>query len=176
MRWIRLIGALLSAHLKRKIAANETATLKFYVWLTDIDVSMMNHAAILTVMEAGRIDFMVRTNFLRMAIKKKWTFPAQALSVQFYKPLKLFQKCELQTKIYGVDEKWIYLIQRIVRTGEVLSACLVKVKIKKGRITVPTSHVISSLSLESISWDKPSLIENYEVHHNQMNEIVLKRW
>ena len=30
------------------------------VWPTDVDVSIANHAAVLTIMEAGRIDFMIR--------------------------------------------------------------------------------------------------------------------
>jgi len=66
MRWIRLILGLIKAKFKSKIQATETTSLGFRVWITDIDISAMNHEAILTVMEVGRIDVMVRTDFFKL--------------------------------------------------------------------------------------------------------------
>ncbi|WP_406682796.1 hypothetical protein N1F78_08835 [Seonamhaeicola sp. MEBiC1930] len=71
MRWIRLILAMLSAKFKKKLNGTETVIKTFRVWITDIDVSVMNHAAIMTVLETGRLDLMVRSNFFKVAIKNK---------------------------------------------------------------------------------------------------------
>ncbi len=172
MRWIRFLIAIFKAKFKRKINATETVVLNFRVWITDIDVSVMNHAAIMTIMEIGRLDFMVRTNFLKLANKKKWFFPSQAISVQFYRPLKMFQKAELLTRISFIDEKWIYLEQKIIRNGKDVAACLVKSTIKKGRETVPTSEIITALQFKEIPSKKYKLIETFELENEQMNNRI----
>ena len=75
MRWLRLSTAIFSAKYKSELSITDVSEIKFRVWLTDIDVSIMNHAAMMTVMEMGRIDYMVRTGFFKLARKKKWYFP-----------------------------------------------------------------------------------------------------
>ncbi len=176
MRWIRLILGLIQAKFKSKIQATQTTSLSFRVWITDIDVSVMNHAAILTVMEVGRIDFMVRTNFFQIANKSKWFFPSQALTVQYYRPLKIFQKAILQTKLSYVDEKWIYMEQKIIRNGKDIAACLVKNTIKKGRKTVPTSEILKALNINEVPRNKSKLIESYELENEQMNKKIIEQW
>lgn len=167
---------MIRARFKRKVALTETISLRFSVWLTDIDVSVMNHAALMTVMELGRIDFMVRTNFLKLANEKKWFFPSQAISVQFYRPLKLFQKAELLTRVSFVDEKWIYTEQKVVRKGKIIVACLVKSTIKKGRETIPTSEVVEALQIDQVPNMKYELIDTFQLENTQMDERLDKQW
>jgi acyl-CoA thioesterase FadM len=176
MRWIRLIFGLIQAKFRSKVQATQTTSLSFRVWISDIDISVMNHAAILTVMEVGRIDFMIRTNFFKIANKNKWYFPSQALTVQYYRPLKVFQKAKLLTRISYVDKKWIYLEQKIIRNGKVISACLVKSTIKKGRETVPTSEILKILGIHEVPGDKSKLIDSYELENEQMNYKLIDQW
>ena len=176
MRWIRLLLAMLFAKFKGKIKATDTISLSFRVWITDIDVSVMNHAAILTVMEAGRIDVMVRSNFFKIASKNKWFFPSQAISVQYYKPLKVFQKAQLYTRISFADEKWIYTEQKIIRKGNVIAACIAKSTIKKGRKTVPISELTLKLNIGSFPSIKPELIKTYEKENMEMSEKLIDNW
>tara|TARA_R110002111_G_scaffold256164_2_gene323161 strand:+ start:4836 stop:5372 length:537 start_codon:yes stop_codon:yes gene_type:complete len=176
MRWIRLLLAMISAKFKSEIKATDAISLSFRVWITDIDVSVMNHAAILTVMEAGRIDAMVRSNFFKVASKNKWFFPSQAISVQYYKPLKVFQKAQLYTRISYADEKWIYTEQKIMRKGNVVAACLAKSTIKKGRKTVSVSELTQKLNIGNFPSIKPELIATYEKENIQMNEKIIDNW
>ena len=176
MRWIRLLLAMISAKFKSEIKATDTISLSFRVWITDIDVSVMNHAAILTVMEAGRIDAMVRSNFFKIASKNKWFFPSQAISVQYYKPLKVFQKAQLYTKISYADEKWIYSEQKIMRKGKVIATCIVKSTVKKDRKTVPVSELTQKLNVGSFPSIKSELIETYEKQNIQMNKKIIDNW
>tara|TARA_R110000868_G_scaffold5985_1_gene34728 strand:- start:604 stop:1140 length:537 start_codon:yes stop_codon:yes gene_type:complete len=176
MRWIRLLLAMISAKFKGKIKSTDTISLSFRVWITDIDVSVMNHASILTVMEAGRIDAMVRANFFNVASKNKWFFPSQAISVQYYKPLKIFQKAKLYTRISYADEKWIYTEQKIVRKGKIIAACLAKSTIKKGRETVSVSELTQKLNIGSFPSIKPELIKTHEKENVQMNEKIIDNW
>lgn len=176
MRWMRLIGALIAAKFKGKISATDTIAMSFRVWITDIDVSVMNHAAILTVMEAGRIDAMVRSNFFSIASKNNWFFPSQAISAQYYRPLKLFQKAQLYSRVSFADEKWIYMEQKIVRNGKDIATCLTKSTIKKGRENVPVSELVSKLNIGSFPSNKSDLIKSYELENEQMNKKLLEGW
>ncbi len=90
MRWIRLLFAILSAKYRSKLTISDESNISFRVWITDIDASIMNHAPMMTVMEMGRIDFMVRSGFFKIAREKNWYFPSKSISVQFIRPLKLF--------------------------------------------------------------------------------------
>ena len=136
----------------------------------------MNHAAIMTVLETGRIDLMVRSNFFKVAIKNKWFFPSQAISIQFYRPLKMFQKADIHTRISYVDEKWIYVEQKIERKGKIVAACIVKNTIKKGRETIPTSEIMKALQIEEVPRFKYDLMKTYELENAQMNEKLVDNW
>ena len=142
MRIVRLGTALIRARLNPKIKGTETLTNSFRVWITDVDVSIMNHAAILTIFETGRVQLMVRSEFLKVATKHKWFVPLQSISVQYYRPLKAFQKAEVHTRISYVDEKWIYIEQKIERHGKVVAACICRSTIKDGRETSITAGLL----------------------------------
>ncbi|WP_452603341.1 acyl-CoA thioesterase [Pontimicrobium sp. MEBiC06410] len=176
MRWIRLIIALLSAKFKKKLTGTETVSKSFRVWITDIDVSVTNHAAIMTILETGRLDLMVRSNFFKIASKNKWFFPSQAISIQFYRPLKMFQKAQILTRISYVDEKWIYIEQKIIRKGKTVAACIVKNTIKKGRKTIPTSEIMKALNIEKVPTFKYDLINTYELETIKMNDRLINHW
>lgn len=176
MRWIRLLLTLIKAKLKPKANAMDAFVIPFRVWITDIDVSIMNHAAIITVMETGRLDAMVRSNFFKIAAKNKWYFPSQAISVQYYRPLKIFQKAELHSRISYIDEKWIYIEQKIVRKGKIVAVSLVKSTIKKGRETVPTSEIMKLLGIKNVPSTKYDLIKTYELENAQMSERLVDNW
>ena len=168
MRWIRLLWALVHASFRSRIAVNERTSLSFRVWITDIDVSIMNHAAILTVMEAGRIDFMVRSGFFKLARKKKWYFVSAAVNAQFIRPLKLFQKASVITKIFHADDTWIYIEQRIIRGGREVAVCIVKSKVKTGRENVATNEIINELGADHLPQGNKDLVERYEAINNTL--------
>jgi acyl-CoA thioesterase FadM len=171
MRWIRLLAALLAAPYKGKLSLTDSSTLPFRVWLTDIDVSIMNHAAMLSVMEAGRIDFMVRTGFFRLAKKYKWYFPSRSLSVQFFRPLKVFQKATLVTRVFHIDEKWIYMEQKIVSGGKDVAVCIVKSIVKSGREVVDFQKILKELGMESFPSQAKAIVEA----HEEENRLVTMR-
>ena len=176
MRWVRLLSAIVKSKFKSKVQGTETFCMPFKVWITDIDVSIMNHAAIMTVFECARIEIMVRSNFFKTASKNKWYFPSQAISVQYYRPLKVFQKAKVFSKISFVDEKWIYVEQKIIRNEKEIAACLVKSTIKKGRETVPVSELMKALNIENYPNEKYELIKTYELENLQMNEKIVDGW
>ena len=132
--------ALLQAKFRPGLTVNEVSIITFRVWVSDIDSSIMNHAAMMTVMEAGRIDLMVRSGFFKLARKEKWYFPTSAISVQFYRPLKALQKANLSTQVIHVTPTDIYLQQKIMRNEKEIARCIVKSRVKKRKGIARYSH------------------------------------
>ena len=178
MRWIKLLVALSRAKFKTKLKGSETSSINFRVWITDIDVSVMNHAAIMTVFEMGRIDFMVRTNFFKIATQNKWFFPNQAINVQFYRPLKWFQKAQVYTKMSFVDDTYFYVEQKIIRKGKPIASCFANGLAKKGRETIPTSKIIKALGIDSedVPRNKHALVSMFKEKNAQMTERIIDDW
>jgi len=145
MRWIKLLITLLSARFSNKISLNGISEIDFRVWITDIDASIMNHAEIMTVFETGRIDFMIRTGFLRLARENKWYFPSRSITVQFIRPLRIFQKARLSTKILHMDDRWVYTEQKITRNNKIISICVNKSTIKKGKEIISPLKIADEL-------------------------------
>ena len=171
MRWIRLLLAMATARSRDKLNITDASVISFRVWPLDIDVSIMNHASLLTVMEMGRIDFMVRSGFLKLAKKKKWYFPSAAISAQFIRPLKLFQKANVTTRVFHIDERWIYIEQKVTREGKDIAICIVKSKVKKGRDTIDTSEILRELQLGSLPSEGREVVDAYE----KENMLVVER-
>lgn len=178
MRWIKLLITLGSARFRSKVKGSETTVLNFRVWLTDIDVSVMNHAAIMTVFEMGRADYMVRTNFFKIATKNKWFFPNQAINVQFYRPLKMFQKAVVYTKMSYVDETYFYLEQKIIKNGKPIASCFANGLAKKGKVTVPTSEIIKALKFDAseVPSERHQLISMFKEKNEKMTEKIIDHW
>jgi acyl-CoA thioesterase FadM len=158
MRWIRFLSTLVSARFRSKLRINDESAIRFRVWITDIDVSIMNHAAMMTVMETGRIDFMVRTGFFSIAQKSNWYFPSSGIHVQFFRPLKLFQTATLITRVFHITERWIYLEQLIIRNGKNIAACIVRSTIKKGREQLNILDVVKQIDIGNVITEAGNLV------------------
>lgn len=174
MRWLRLLLALLLSRFRSKLSINETSELGFRVWLTDIDASIMNHAAMMTVFEAGRIDFMVRTGFFKMARQKKWYFPSASINVQFFRPLKLFQKAVLTTRIFHLADHFVYTEQKITSKGKDIAICIVKSKVKSGKNNISTMEIIELLDAGDHHLQSHELVHIYESHENAFRDQLCR--
>lgn len=135
----------------------DEAVATFRVWPWDVDVSIMNHAPIMTVLETGRVDYMVRSGFFSTATRNKWYFPLASIDVQFIRPLKIFQKAMIKTKVVCIDEKWIFMQQSIVKNGKLFVTAIIKSVVKKGRDRVPYMQIAERLDLGPLPSEKPEI-------------------
>jgi acyl-CoA thioesterase FadM len=166
---------MLLARFRSHVPVAGVSNLAFRVWITDIDISVMNHAAIMTVFETGRIDFMVRTGFFKLATRNKWYVPSSAISVTFFRPLKMFQKAVVTTRLFHVDDRWIYLEQVIIRHGKAISACIVKSTVKKGREVIDPAIVLKALGSSAIVKEGAELVRIYEQEQRMLSDR-LQTW
>lgn len=128
-RWGRFVLTVLRSMLKPRIRLDQESRLTFRVWPTDADLSLMNHASYLTIMEQGRVDLIRRSGFMRTLLQHHWSAVLGSITVQYRSPLRRFQKCELRTRVACWDERWFYLEHRLSRGNDVVATGVAKIAI-----------------------------------------------
>jgi acyl-CoA thioesterase FadM len=120
--FIRLIKIAIIALFTRRRHLLDTSVIHLRVWPNDLDLNVhMNNGRYLSLMDLGRVDVMFHSGAFKLWFKKGWQ-PLVAWSCcRHFRPLNLFQRFEIRTRILGWDEKWIYFEQRFTR-GETLYA------------------------------------------------------
>ena len=171
-RWLRTLITCIRAQFRKKINPDEETSLNFRVWISEVDLSIMNNAAMLSITEMGRIDLAIRTGFLKHAWKNRLYFPLASISAQFRRPLKRFQKFQLKTQLIYWDEKWIYISQRAVREGKTIAVALAKCTVKKGTEIIPFESIIHKLDLEMKPKSRPEMIDRFESGENLFLKTV----
>jgi len=161
-RWLRTLITFIRAQFLKDINPDEETSLNFRVWITDVDLSIMNNAAMLSITEMGRIDLAIRTGFLKHAWKNRLYFPLASISAQFRRPLKRFQKFILKTQLIYWDRKWIYISHRIVCAEKIIAVALAKCTVKKGTEIIPIENIIHKLDWEMKPKSRPEMIDRFE--------------
>ena len=161
-RWLRTLITFIRAQFLKDINPDEETSLNFRVWITDVDLSIMNNAAMMTITEMGRIDLMIRTGFIKHVRRNKLYVPLASISAQFRRPLKRFQKFQLKTQLIYWDEKWIYISHRIVCEEKIIAVALAKCTVKKGRERIPFEKIIHKFNWEMKPKRRPKMIDEFQ--------------
>lgn len=169
-RWARLLLALFFGKRKPPLKPGDVSVYPFRVWFTDVDAKIMNHACMMTILEAGRIDLMVRTGFFALARKNGWYFPSSAISVQFLRPMKTFEKGIVHTSLLHANDTYIYLEQKIIRDEQPVAVCVVKSTIRKGRAQVPILAVLEQLGGSMLPADGKKMVDLLEAEGALLRE------
>ena len=125
--YFRLFIILFKCRWQKPLQPLDTSIITLHVLLNDLDLNWhMNNGRFLTIMDLGRMDLLKRTGTLDLAIKNKWMPIVGTATIDFQRPLKLWQKYELHSRICGWDEKWIYLEQTFYSNEKVIAIGKIK--------------------------------------------------
>lgn len=101
----------------------------FRVWPTDLDVLRhVNNGVYFSIMDVARVDLMRRAGLWRPLLARGWYPVAAAATIQFRRPLTLFQSFEIVTRVLAWDEKAFLLEQRFERGGEAVALAYVRAR------------------------------------------------
>lgn len=148
--WFRLCRIVLRALRYRTGAFDPLgeARLTFRVLPTDLDFNLhMNNARYLSLMDLGRVDLLNRMGLIRFAFRGRWFPVLGAVGLRFHRPLKLWNRHDLFTRITGWDDKWFYLEQRFERGGKPIATAHVKALIRAPEGSLPTARILATLGL-----------------------------
>ncbi len=146
---IRLIKTLLLCLLRPgRLPILGESTVRFRCWPNDLDTNLhMNNGRYMTLLDLGRLDLLVRTGAARHAFRNRWYPVLAAGQFRYRKPLNLFQRFEIRTRIVSWDEKWIYIEQRMLRRGKVVTHAYLKGAFVGPEGSVPLARLLERMGI-----------------------------
>lgn len=120
--WFRMLMLWLRNRNAPPVEVWDTVTTPFRVAPTDLDVLLhMNNGKYLTIMDLGRLDLMQRAGLWGELNRRGWYPVVAGQTITYRRSLKLGQRFDLQTRVVGTDDRWIFLEQTFV-VGDVVHA------------------------------------------------------
>lgn len=114
---------------------------------TDIDLLMhMNNGRYASLFDLGRFDLLVRTGIWDTMNARQWYAVVASETITFRKSLQLWQRFTIESRLYGHDDKAVYLIHRAVVDGEVYAEMIVRARfLQRGGGIVRNEELFSAL-------------------------------
>lgn len=171
-RLFRLLRLILRARWASRCPPLGPCTTRLRVWPNDLDLFLhVNNGVYLTLCDLARVDLMLRSGTLGLASGKGRVFLVAGETIQLYRPLSLFQRFEIETRVVGWDEKAFFVEHRFWITRgsdgrggdgagegrEIVAHALVegRVQDRQGRMVAP-DELLAHLGLPA---DPPALPE-----------------
>ena len=134
----RMFLTLYLARRASRLKPLDTAHKQMRVLPNDLDVQMhMNNGRFLSIMDLGRLDLIIRLGFWRVARKRGWYPIVGSVKIDYRRPLTVFQKFDMTTRIVGWDERWVFVEQEMHSNGKLCAHGIFKTMIrsKEGLVT-----------------------------------------
>lgn len=168
--YFRLIIICISTLFKPKITQIlNPISRHFRVLPNDLDLNLhMNNGRYLTIMDLGRLEFLMRTGIMKQMIRSKAIPVLSGVQMRYRMELRPWQKYSLETRIVGWDEKWVFIEQKFIITdgkkaGEAAAIGILKGAFfdKNTKRTVPTSDLLASIGLKEKSPELPEYVAKW---------------
>ncbi len=126
----------------------EESVVRFRVWPNDLDTNLhMNNGRYMTLMDLGRLDLLLRNGSIRHVLRQRWYPVLAGTLIRFRRPLNLFQKFEIRTRIVTWDSKWVYLEQRMLRRGDLVLQAYLKGVFMGPKGSVPITELLALMGV-----------------------------
>lgn len=143
-----MIRVLLAAMAGSRIDPLGESVIRFRVWLNDLDTNLhMNNGRYLTIMDLGRLDFIIRSGLGGIMLKRRWRPMVGSAVIRFRRGLSPFERYDLTTRVVWWDDKWFWIEQRFEREGAVVALGAIKGLFRDPTGNVPTADVLSPLGV-----------------------------
>jgi len=147
--WLRLTRIWLGAMRRPPLGVRDTSVITLRIWPHDLDLwGHVNGGRYLTLSDLGRVDLLVRVGFFRLVRRHGWSLPIAAAAVRYRRPLRLFQRCELHTRLGGWDDHDGYMITDVVRGGKVAATIVIRgVAQDRDGAIIPAQAILDGLGM-----------------------------
>ncbi len=171
--YIRLLILLMVSPFRKPVPVLGPCVTKLRVWPNDLDVFMhMNNGAYLTIMDLARTDAVIRSGMMKELWKRKWYPVVAAETIRFKKPLKLFQRYEIETEVVCWDHKAFYLVQTFYRNEKFLAKAVVEARFlsMRGR-KIKANEILTMVDYSEPSPPMPDWIADWQRAQPAMSGI-----
>jgi acyl-CoA thioesterase FadM len=116
----RLIFVLVRSWFKPRLPAGEMSfSAAMLTFPNDLDLNLhVNNGRYLTLCDLTRVEYFVRSGLAKLMLKRGWIPVISEHTMVYKKPLKAFQRVEMEMAITHWDEKFVHMTHRFVRRGK----------------------------------------------------------
>ncbi|WP_043311808.1 acyl-CoA thioesterase [Pseudomonas sp. ML96] len=138
-------------------AATDTVATWFWVTPFDSGVRVLKSDKYLQYAETAQLDYLLKIGRFFTVLRSGAGFVNVAQQVRFLRPIALFSRVRVETRLMHADDKCAYFCHRLQVRGELAAEVLVKMKFKKGgRTLAPATflaHGFASAPERVSSWE-----------------------
>ena len=174
-RRFRILWTFLRAFFRTKITALDESLMTIRVCFSEIDVRRLNHSLFTFYGEVARLDFMIRCRLVGWMWKEKAYTVIASESIRYLKPVQLFQKLTVRTKLICWDEKWMYAHHIFEGEEGVVAVMILKGLFTGPKGIIPTSDVLKAIQLPPESPKFPSMIREWQASETAMVVGLVKK-
>ena len=151
------------ANRKPKIGFLETTSTKIWIGPLDIDPWMeLNNGRTLTLYDLGRIPHFQQTGTTKPILKAGMYLTVAGVSVRYRGRIRPFTTAQMQTRVLGWDNRFVYVEQSLWQNGECANQMLLRQAIvKPGHGIVDPKEVASIVDVDPRSPDLPDWVKNW---------------
>ena len=144
---LRNLIAIVQALLARgTFTAQATITSGYWVTPFDTGIRRLKSDKYLQLAESAQLDFLIKTKLFGKLVRAGISFVNASQLVKFSQPIRLFEHVRVETEIVYADERCAYFSHCMFVGDRPCGVVLVKMKFKKGAITVRPADIIGPLS------------------------------
>ncbi|MDX2201964.1 MAG: thioesterase family protein [Hyphomicrobiaceae bacterium] len=165
--WLRLAWVFLSSLWRPALDPRTgVSSVRFRVWPHDLDLNLhMNNGRYLTIMDLGRIDFVLRTGLWRPLWRESWSPIIGAAAIRFRRELRPFERFHVVTRLVAWSETSAVMEQTFLTEGRRVAArALIKAGFyaRADRAYVTVRRVVEALGATPQEAEGPPLTPEVE--------------
>lgn len=146
------------------------------VWPMDLDFNLhKNNGRYLTTMDVGRMDLAFRAGLHKPMFKYRWMPLLGSSTIRYFRSLRPFQKYNLETRIIGWDEKWVFMEQKFIADGHLYAVGCVKVLFRGPDGNVPTDTLLTYAGVEQESPKIPDWVLKWHQADKELGQTYRKQ-
>jgi acyl-CoA thioesterase FadM len=121
----------------------DLTVVRFLVTPFDSGLRILKSDKYLQFAETAQVDYLLKTGTFFAISRSGAAFVNVAQLVKFMRPIAVFSRATVETRLIYADEKCAWFSHAIHARGAQAAEVLVKMKFKKGRVTVPPSEFLA---------------------------------
>lgn len=123
-----------------------SATTSVRLWVTPFDAGLqvLKSDRYLLFAETAQVDYLLRVGRFFAVLRSGARFVNVAVHVRFQRPVPMFSVVRVETRLLHTDGRHAWFAHVFVVVGEPAAEVWVKMKFKKGRLTVPPATFLDA--------------------------------
>jgi acyl-CoA thioesterase FadM len=171
--WFRLFWMLVTVRWRGKARPFDTTVLRLRVLPNDLDFNgHMTNGRYFTVADVGRMDYVLRTGTLKVAMRERAAPIVGDAAARFRRELRLFEAYELQSRLLGWDDKWTFMEHRFVCKGRVAGVVVMRGLFRAAGGAVAPGVFSKALGMDGVSPTLPESVVGWSRSCDQLADTL----